>query len=356
MEGLIWFLAIAVPMRLGRIYCVAPLLAALLVACEEPGSEHPEVPHPERVFAQVAWDTVLYLQVPGEDTLLYAADQVQASEEGFWVLDRIGHRVAHFGWDGALRWYAGRQGEGPGELLSPRLISLDDEGRVWVVDHGTGRISGFDREGALQAEVPLGNIEGTLALFVASGSGDRVLGMSFADDLRPMVVDRSGRASGGRPFALPDAKGAWGFALQGLVAREPDGDRWVYAFSSGDGMFRMEEVDPMGARIRYPEAIPFPRMIEEVEVDGERISTIRRLDAPNFSARGLAVAQGRILVHFMGETPEQGRILDLYDFASGTYERSLLLPRYGLMSAWEDRILLAINDPIPEILVLRMAE
>lgn len=343
-------------MRLGRISCVGPFLAGLMAACGGPGPEHPEEPNPERMFTEVAWDTLLHLQIPGEDTLLYAADQVQASEKGFWVLDRIGHRVAHFGWDGAHRWYAGRRGEGPGELLSPRLISLDDEGRVWVVDHGTGRISGFDDSGALQAEVPLGNIEGTLALFVASSSGDRFLGMNFTEDLRPMVVDRGGRVSGGRPFSLPDAAGTWGFALQGLVARAPDGDRWVYAFSSGDGMFRMDGVNPVGARIRYPEAIPFPRMIEEVEVDGERTSTIRRLDAPNFSARGLAVAQGRILVHFMGDTLDQGRILDLYDFASGTYERSLLLPRYGLMSAWEDRILLAINDPVPEILVLRMME
>ncbi|TVR51300.1 MAG: hypothetical protein EA421_15955 [Gemmatimonadales bacterium] len=347
MQAVTWF---------RRVFWVGPVLAVLIVACGESGPEPAETPRPDRVLAEVAWDTVFHLQVPGEDTLLYAADQVQASEEGLWVLDRIGHRVAHFGWDGVLRWYAGRQGEGPGELLNPQLISLDDEGRIWVVDHGTGRISGFDRSGILHAEVPLVDSQGALALFVASRSGERFLGMNFTEELRPVMVDRSGRASEGRALSVPDAEGTWGFALQGRVAREPGGDRWVYAFSSGDGMFRMEGVEPMGGRIRYPEAIPFPRMIEEVEVVGERTSTTRRLDAPNFSGRGVAIAQARILVHFMGETPEQGRILDLYDFASGAYERSVLLPRYGQMSAWEDRVLLAINDPTPGVLVLRMVE
>jgi hypothetical protein len=311
---------------------------------------------PERVVTEVRWDTVAHLRVSAEDTVLFSADQVVAKEDGFWVLDRTGYRVARFDWSGSVRWYAGRQGAGPGELMNPRVVDVDDRGVAWVMDVGTARITGFNPEGAMEREISLRDLGGMMGAFAVSREGDRFFGVVHEEDVIPVVVDGGGRVRRGEPLFLPEEEDIWGFALQGMAAREPAGDRWVYAFAMGDGLFRMDEVSLKGERIPYPERVPFPRMVEEVTTEANRTITTRRLTEPNFSARSVAVARGRILVQFMGETEDRGRILDLYDLDSGAYERSVLLPRNGHMGAWEDRIVLAMNDPTPEVLVLRMVD
>lgn len=325
-----------------------------VVAC---GQFSPDaLDRPERVMSQVRWDTVAHLRVSAEDTVLFSADQVVAKEDGFWVLDRTGYRVARFDWSGTLQWYAGRQGAGPGELMNPRVVDVDDRGFAWVMDVGTARVTGFNPEGALEREISLRALGGMMGAFTVSREGDRFFGVVHQEDVIPVVVDGGGAVRRGEPLFLPEEEDVWGFALQGMAAREPAGDRWIYALSMGDGLFRMDEVSLLGDRIPYPERVPFPRMLEEVTTEGDRTVTTRRLSAPNFSARSLAVARGRILVHFMGETENRGRILDLYDLETGDYERSVLLPRNGHLGAWEDRIVLALNDPTPEVLVLRMVD
>jgi hypothetical protein len=325
-----------------------PLLlasVALFPACG--GGEGPSgADRPDRRLLDVSWEPLLHLRVEADDTLLFAADEVAADREGFWVLDRPGHRVARFSWDGALQWYAGDRGAGPGEFLNPREVDADERGRAWVLDVGTGRISGFGPDGSLVHEVPLRNLEALPTSFAVSPEGE----------VHPVVVDRSGAVRQGPALSIPDAEGAWGFAFQGRAVRGGEGDRWIYAFTMGDGMFRMEDLAPVGDRILYPEWIPFPRMIEEVERSGDRTVTVRRLGEPNFAAGSVAAARGRILVHFIGSTPERGRLLDLFDLETGGYEGTVLLPRMGRIGAWEDRILLLSNDPTPEILVLRMRD
>jgi hypothetical protein len=328
------------------------LLLVGLAGCSQGNDPGEEAPRPERVLAEVQWDTLLHLHVPAEDTLLFHIGQIAAADAGLWVLDRIGQRIAHLGWEGDLRWYAGRRGAGPGEFMNPRSISLDRRGRVWVLDTGTHRITGFDAHGHLEAEVSLSELDGVIHDFASGEEGERFFGMVLGDRLRPISVDRVGRVEVGAAIGVPDAEGAAGIALQGFAQGAQDRNRWVYAFTMGDGLYRMDGLDPQGPRILFPEHVPFPVLIEERVEGGEVTSVTRRVPEPRFSAREVGVADGRILVRFQGGTEHAGRLVDIFDLESGEYLETLALPSGGTMSVWKDRILLGWQDPTPELLVL----
>ncbi len=311
---------------------------------------------PTRILVEVDWDTVFHVRVGSEDTLLYSASRVAAGEAGVWVGDLIGLRVAHFDWTGELRWYAGGRGQGPGEFSNPRVVSADGVGGVWVVDHDNSRITGFDGNGRLSTEVSLRGMEGVAPNLVVNHSGDRFLGMLYGEGLIPLELSLNGHPREGRTLPIPGVEGARGFALQGTIARDPRGDRWVFASSFGDGIHRMEGTSRIGPPLRFPEEIPFPRLIEEVVVEGNVTTRSQRLSGFHPAAGGVALAGGRILVLFVGETEHRARILDIYDFESGDYLESVLVPRPGALAAWEDRIVLAYDDPTPGVLVLRRRE
>ncbi|MEX2531340.1 MAG: hypothetical protein WD960_11255 [Gemmatimonadota bacterium] len=341
----------SIPSVRGRAGLVLVVLAGV-AACSDGGVPGEEAPRPERVFAEVQWDTLLHLQIPADDTLLYHLSQVAAGEAGLWVLDRMGHRLAHLGWDGELQWYAGRQGAGPGEFMNPRSISLDRHGVAWVLDVGTHRISGFDAKGRLETEVPLAALDGVLHDFASDEEGETFFGMVLGDGLRPVAIDRGGAVETGSAIRVPDAEGAAGIAFQGSAEGARSRDRWVYAFAMGDGLYRMEGTAPSGPRILFPELVPFPVLIEERVESGNVTSVTRRLPEPRFSAQEVGISGERILVRFQGETDRADRLVDVFGLDSGTYLETLTLPTAGSMSVWENRIILTRHDPTPELLVL----
>lgn len=333
------------------------VLAAIAAAggCGGDASSNGEsAPRPDRALVEVEWDTLVYLAPEPDDTLLYAANHAVASERGFWVLDQIGARVAHFDWEGELQWYAGRQGSGPGELLDPRMLELDREDRVWVLDLGNQRISGFDAQGVPVDDVSLAGLDARIHAFATDAAGERFFGMVATEHLRPVAIDREGRVDRGSRIRIPDLPdGSSGIALQGGISSGRDGDAWVYALTMGDGLFRMDGVEVEGERLRYPEWIPFSGMVVREEVDGDVRSRTTQLTEPNFSARGVALDDDRILVPFHGRTAQRRRLIDTYELSSGRYLESVLLPRAGLVGAGAGRIILMWDDPGPHLAVLR---
>ncbi len=327
------------------------LILVVLAACAG-DVDGEQQPRPDRQIEPAAWDTLAYVEVAPEDTLLFAVNDMAASPRGLWVLDRIGSRVAHFDWSGELRWYAGRAGSGPGELLNPRAVAVDDRDRVWVLDMGNHRITGFGPEGRMADEVSLRNLEAALHTLAVNAAGNRFFGMVLGDRLQPVAVDLAGRVDTGRRIRLRDAGDAGGIAFQGVARGAGAGDRWVYAFTTGDGFFRMDGVEALAERVRYPEWIPFPvTHVQRVE-DDERVGITTRLSEPHFSAGDVVITGGRVLIRFRGSTDDAGRLLDIYDLESGEYLRTIRLPRGGRMTAWEDRVVLAWNDPSPRLLFL----
>lgn len=81
------------------------------------------------------------------------------------ILDGAFHKIAVFGPGGDFRrLILGGTGEGPGEFLRPRSLSLDGDGRLWIYDQMNGRVTRFDGgEPVGQFPVPRGAIVSVVA-------------------------------------------------------------------------------------------------------------------------------------------------------------------------------------------------
>lgn len=341
--------------RAGAVGCLALIACSTLVGCSAP-TDRPfedDQTRPERVVLDVPWDTLAHVRSGLTDTLLYSVWSPAAGKEGFFVVDPYGARVARFAWDGSLRGYIGRRGGGPGEFGNVRDLDLDDLGTLWTLDVENVRVSGFDRDGLLVEEVPLNGIPQAPPSFGVNHDGSAFYFVVSEQELVPWTVERSGTATGGPAITVDDAEGAFSMALQGNIARTDTADGWVYAFSMGDGFFPMRGVARAGPRVRYPELVPFPRVQRTVTVEGKMTTTTTSLTERRQSAISIDTHDGVLYLVFAGEGPDAGRLLERYDLATRSYIDSVLLPRPGYIAIWEDRIVLAANNPEPEVLVLR---
>jgi hypothetical protein len=334
------------------VVCMLLLGAALTSACGEGGPAAGR-DRPGRRMVDVRWDTLAHVVSAVDDSLLFSAGRAAADADGFWIADGYGARVARFDWDGHLVRYVGRRGGGPGELADFRHIDVDDGGGLWVLDVPNNRISGFDIDGAPVDEIPLRGLTWRPDAFAVTGDGQSFLLMETLQELAPVILHRDGTSTRGSAIPVPDAKGAWGMALQGLATRERGGDRWVYAFASGDGFFRLVDENVTGSLAKYPEAVPFPNILRSVSREGSVTSTTTRLTNRKAAAASIAAQAGELYVVFEGETSENGRLLDRFDLETGRYLDTVLLPRRGYIAMWEDRLVVAGNNPHPEVLVLR---
>jgi hypothetical protein len=339
----------------GVVGCLALLACSTLLGCGAP-TDRPtgeDLPRPQRVVLDVSWDTLALVRSSIADTLLYSVWSPAAGEDGFFVVDPYGARVARFAWDGSLLGYIGRRGGGPGEFGNVRDLDVDDSGTLWTLDVENVRVSGFDRDGALVEEVPLSGLPLSPPSFAANHDGSAFYFVVSDEELVPWTVERSGRATGGPAIAVDDAEGAFSMALQGYVARTDTDGGWLYAFSMGDGYFPMRGVEREGPRVRYPELVPFPGIQRSVTVDGNTTTTTTGLTERRESAISVDTHDGVLYLVFAGESEDAGRLLERYDLATGSYIDSVRLPRPGYVAVWEDRIVLVANNPEPEALVLR---
>ncbi len=340
--------------RAGAVGCLALLACSSLLGCDVPTDRPSEddLPRPERVVLDVPWDTLAHVRSGLADTLLYSVWSPAAGKDGFFVVDPYGARVARFAWDGSLRGYIGRRGGGPGEFGNVRDLDVDDLGTLWALDVETVRVSGFDRDGVLVEEVPLGGLPAASPSFGVNHDGSVFYFVVSEQELVPWAVDVTGTATGGAAITVDDADGAFSMALQGYVARTDTLGGWLYAFSMGDGFFPMRGVRPDGPRIRYPELVRFPGIQRTVSVDGNTTTTTTGLTERRESAISVDTDDGVLYLVFAGEGPDAGRLLERYDLATRSYIDTVRLPRTGYVAVWEDRIVLAANNPEPEILVL----
>jgi len=337
------------------VVCMVLIGATLMSGCGEGGPAAGR-DRPGRQMVDVSWDTLVHVVSAVDDSLLFSAGRAAADADGFWIADGYGARVARFDWDGHLVRYVGRRGGGPGELADFRHIDVDDGGRLWVLDVPNNRISGFDVDGAPVDEIPLRDLGWRPDAFAVTSDGQSFLLMETLQELAPVILHRDGTSTRGPAIPVPDAKGAWGMALQGLATRERGGDGWVYAFASGDGFFRLVDENVAGPLTKYPEAVPFPNILRSVSREGSVTSTTTRVTNRKAAAASIAAQDGELYVVFEGETSDNGRLLDRFDLETGRYLDTVLLPRRGYVAMWEDRLVVAGNNPNPEVLVLRRVD
>jgi hypothetical protein len=341
--------------RIGPVVRGATLLLAALPLAGGCTSVDGVPDRPDRSFTEVQWDTLFLLESTLEDSLIFRVDRIAADADGFSVLDGVVPRVARFDWTGALLWYAGRGGGGPGELRQPRDLRMDDSGANWVLDVSARRISGFDAHGRLFQEVPLHDFSHTLDQFAVAPDARSFFAVVPEDGaLQIIEFDRRGALLDASRIVLSRSGEPLAMALQGKIGSRPGDDRWTYAFTAGDGLFRFRRTTGLGPLSHFPDSVAFPELEEEITRSGASTSRTVRMVNRTDGAGAVAVWEDGVYIILLDEAGVF-RLLDVYDLETGDYMETFRLPHGATSLAIMDgRLVLGYNAPHPTVLALRL--
>lgn len=257
----------------------------------------------------------------GDTTVLIPVAAV-GDAELVYVLEPQLHRVVALrASDGVVLWKAGGEGAGPRELRSPTALSMDRDGNVLVMDQGNGRVAVLTPAGTFVRHVPLqmvGYANGLCAL----GDGSMLVAPLVTD--HPLVrVAPDGKVLQRYELPWPDLSDAGSLSTQGDLARDGDGG-CVYAMSKGRGFATFRE--GRLAAHDYVEWFDVP----STERTGDPRAGRRQETVPEGShaAQGVGVGEEGIAVGFSGRTNDAGRLIDIYDGATGAYTHTYRAPRW----------------------------
>jgi DNA-binding beta-propeller fold protein YncE len=167
-----------------------------------------------------------------------------------YVADLGNNRIGHFAADGQSLGHWGKKGDGKSEFNEPSGVAVDSRGRVFVADAWNGRIQVFSKDGKLQGEY--------------SGKD-----FSFYSP-RAVAVDRADN------LYVADTGNSR------IQIFSPEGARLKVIGERGKGRGRFNEVfgiavnskgeifaaDPGNARIHKFSSLPDPKAVAEVKVAG----------------------------------------------------------------------------------------
>jgi len=83
-----------------------------------------------------------------KERILFSVLDLKTGMNGdIYLVDRGNNRIVRYSSDGNFLGWFGGAGQGPGELLEPLYLDIDDSGNVYVAEGRNRRISIFDRYG-----------------------------------------------------------------------------------------------------------------------------------------------------------------------------------------------------------------
>ena len=171
---------------------------------------------------------------PGRTNLPY--DVAPDALGNLYVADTHNHRIQQFSPTGKLIRMRGRLGSGDGEFWQPRGIALDPFGNVWVADHENKRVQKFTADGRFLGRFGANGGDGTLGggwgeFNSPRGLSSDALGNIYvADDANHRIVKLSNDgvtlAQWGRSDLRP-GQGDGEFNLPYGTAVDREGYLWV---------------------------------------------------------------------------------------------------------------------------------
>ena len=118
----------------------------------------------------------------------------------------------------------------------------------------------------------------------------------------------------------------------------------------GNGWFGFEGLSAQRFIGRYVEHTDFPGLVVTTSAN-RRVTRIASQVA--CSACSMILTDSSLLVHFGGASHDRFRILDVYDWDTGEYRKTLKLPRWAdRVDAFGNRFHLLFADPYPQVMVL----
>ena len=286
--------------------------------------------HPAtRTWLKGSW--VLIGAVAPATHLLVTPDGLAASGDAVYTFDLETQTLKAFDNSGRLRWQFGGRGEREGEFTNGRDPTVDAQGRIWVSDARSSRVTVISPSGKLDRVI---EVPAPLYTAVPQAHGT-FWGLPLGSTL-PVLFDSTGRRI--KNLAL---KSSW-TGLNFLVT-EPrmcaiSEDQSVMAFRWSD---RFLVLSHSGQKVRQYHGIQlqdFPRLTERAITVGGHKGTATKVDsAAPVVVRSVTADLNRIYVLAGTIAPYPGRIVDTYDVGSGRYVGSYLLPEEVFMIALQGR-------------------
>ena len=97
-------------------------------------------------------DTVILEE---NDSVLNALPRVNSDGQRFLVTDPYAYQARIYTTRGELLWAGGKQGQGPGEFMSPHAAQMMEDGRIAVIDLTLARITYFDPNASVDPVVEM---------------------------------------------------------------------------------------------------------------------------------------------------------------------------------------------------------
>ena len=254
------------------------------------------------------------------DTLLFLPVAIQASGGAVFVLDRFGHRVA--GLDaatGALAWTRGRRGGGPGELDSPRAMTIGADGALAIADGANPRIARLAPDGSVGAPIPLRDVGVTQAVCGLADGGWLIATLDPAARLLRLAPEGAVLDTLSLPGPYDDSASVLTTQVV-LAGGAAEPCALLYAVGAGFAVWDDSAFAPFRPFI---EPISPPR----VEVSGTLRRRSEQLSEPVAAALDAALVDDEIWVLFGGASDVARRLLDRYGRDDGGYRGSWVLPR-----------------------------
>ncbi len=117
---------------------------------------------------------------------------IAVDEQGnLYIADMLLHVIKSFDKDGTFRFTIGREGQGPGDMLMPHKIAIDNS-TLWVFENGNFRIQGFSCSGKPVRIAATRLLSGSRIMFPENGI------MAFTNSfMKDMQSGRTSAQNGG---------------------------------------------------------------------------------------------------------------------------------------------------------------
>ena len=292
-----------------------------------------QVPSQRRVIDK-HWVGLWHTAGGAEDDLFGVPRELMATSDGVVVLDVGTLQLSAFGRDGALRWTAGRKGNGPGEFARPVDLALMPGGDIAVLDPDNSRVSVFGANGRYKRSITSSSAVSARSVCATTDGRLHFLLGSPAGFLETTSGD--GKRLRAAKFPWPVAAEAGSFLRSANFARGAANADCTFSTTFGFGNAR---VMPTGAMA----TTPFIEFVRAPVITAQRVKGVglRQVVTDGDNAALASFQSGDTLfVNFAGASDDKLRILDLYD-AKGRYLESWKLPFTGFL-AYRDGYLYAM--------------
>ena len=283
---------------------------------------------------------------PDGDELLKPGSLVATSSGQLALFDFGAMELRAFSLDGHQLWRTGRQGSGPGEFRNAMDVKVRPNGDITVLDMGNRRITALSSTGRLKRTIPLSF---SSSRFIPLADTTRY-GLTAEDsgafwsavNMHGDVVERG---------AAPP-----GIALQHTLAKEaftsPVGTGSVVTFRWSNKFAILNATGSIASVVDGIEPLPFPAITSYPMKVGKFTGQVSRV-APRAVRGALSVTSDgqHIFILFAGATDKRGRLIDVYNAATGTYVGSQLLSTVvsEIVALPNNTFATLRSEPIPSI-------